>query len=98
MCFLGILQDDEHSRTKSMKQPRPDSKALSRNRPATVIHAAEIKPIRVSLEITFRTKFAIYSFLVVLHYKTAMHKAFIKSLFFRIIAATSSVELSCSVE
>ncbi|CAC5377248.1 DENND1 [Mytilus coruscus] len=41
-----IRKDDEHSRTKSMKQPRPDSKALSRNRPATVIHAAEIKPIR----------------------------------------------------
>ncbi|CAG2216023.1 DENND1 [Mytilus edulis] len=41
-----IRKDDEHSRTKSMKQPRPDSKVLSRNRPATVIHAAEIKPIR----------------------------------------------------
>ncbi|XP_052093628.1 DENN domain-containing protein 1A-like isoform X3 [Mytilus californianus] len=41
-----IRKEDDHSRTKSMKQPRPDSKALSRNRPATVIHAAEIIPIR----------------------------------------------------
>ena len=40
-------KDDDISRAKSMKQPKPDSKALSnRNRPATVIHAPELKGIR----------------------------------------------------
>lgn len=33
-----------------MKQPRSDSKALTRNRPATVIHGEVLIPIRVSFD------------------------------------------------